>query len=62
MARPSTGKWVQGKELVLPDDESLYVYLPLTAVSINTFSLNDGEGVERKSTGKKDVKKQRSLH
>ena len=56
MARPSTGKWVQGKEFVLPDDESLYVYLRPNSSVYQYFLSIDGEGVERKSTGKKDIK------
>lgn len=56
MARPSTGKWVQGKEFVLPGgDESLYVYLRPNSSIYQYFLSIEGEGIERKSTGKKDL-------
>ena len=55
MARPSTGKWVQGKELVLPPKEDCYVYLRPNSSVYQYFLSIDGEGVERKSTGKKDL-------
>lgn len=56
MARPSEGKWVTGKELVLPSgDESLYVYLRPNSSNYQYFLSIDGEGVERKSTGKRDL-------
>jgi len=56
VARPSTGKWVQGKEFVLPGgDESLYVYLRPNSSIYQYFLSIEGEGIERKSTGKKDL-------
>lgn len=56
MARPSQGKWVKGKEFVLPGgDESLYVYLRPNSSIYQYFLSIDGEGVERKSTGKRDL-------
>ena len=55
MARPSTGKWVQGKELVLPGKEDCYVYLRPNSSVYQYFLSIDGEGIERKSTGKKDL-------
>ena len=55
LARPSTGKWVQGKELVLPNKEDCYVYLRPNSSVYQYFLSIDGEGVERKSTGKKDL-------
>lgn len=56
MARPSEGKWVTGKEFVLPSgDESLYVYLRPNSSIYQYFLSIDGEGVERKSTGKRDL-------
>jgi integrase len=56
VARPSEGKWVQGKQFVLPNgDECLYVYLRPNSSIYQYFLSIDGEGVERKSTGKKDL-------
>lgn len=55
MARPSSGKWVQGKELVLPGKEDCYVYLRPNSSIYQYFLSIEGEGVERKSTGKKDL-------
>ena len=56
MARPSEGKWVTGKEFVLPSgDESLYVYLRPNSSIYQYFLSIDGEGIERKSTGKRDL-------
>ena len=48
MARPSTGKWVKGKELVLPNKEDCYVYLRPNSSVYQYFLSIDGEGVERR--------------
>lgn len=57
MARPSSGKWVTGKELVLPNKEDCYVYLRPTSNVYQYFLSISGEGIERKSTGEKDLEK-----
>jgi len=55
VARPSSGKWVLGKELVLPNKEDCYVYLRPNSSVYQYFLSIDGEGIERRTTGKKDL-------
>jgi len=55
VARPSSGKWVLSKELVLPNKEDCYVYLRPNSSVYQYFLSIDGEGIERKTTGKKNL-------
>ena len=50
MARPSAGKWIQSKELVLPGKEDCYVYKRPGSNTWQYFLAIPGEGEERKST------------
>ena len=55
MARPSSGKWVKDKILVLPGKEDCYIYKRPNS-NIFQYYLNiPAEGIERKSTGKSDA-------
>ena len=50
LSRPSSGKWVQAKELVLPGKEDCYVYKRPGSNTWQYFLAIPGEGEERKST------------
>lgn len=50
LSRPSSGKWVQAKELVLPAKEDCYVYKRPGSNTWQYFLAIPGEGEERKST------------
>ena len=54
MARPSEGKWVQEKTLVFPPEEDCYIYKRPNSGTWQYFLTIPGEGVERKSTKKKN--------
>ena len=50
MARPSTGKWVKDKFLVLPGKEDCYIYKRPNSNTWQYYLQIPGEGEERKST------------
>ena len=54
MARPSSGKWVQDKVLVLPPNTDCYIYRRPNSSVWQYFLSIPTEGEERKTTGKKE--------
>ena len=57
MARPSTGKWILNKHLVIDGKEDCYVYQRPNSSVWQYFLSIPGEGDERKSTKQKDLQK-----